>query len=80
MCVFIVLCSIRSQREDRSSVARQVLPQEVDDPLVHHHGPGAQGTRAITDVFTGCQREGFYRRDSEMTENDPLSPPFLLSL
>lgn len=80
MCVFIVLCSIRSQREDRSSVARQVLPQEVDDPFVHHHGPGTQGTRAITDVFTGCQRACFCRRDCEMTEKELLSPPFLLSL
>lgn len=52
MYVCVVLCSVRSQREDRSSVARQVLPQEVNDPLIHHHGPGSQGMHTQTLAIT----------------------------
>lgn len=41
--LFAVFRSIRSQCEGRSSVARQVLPPEVNDSLVLHYGTGPQG-------------------------------------
>lgn len=44
LCLCVVLCSVGSQREDGPSVARQVLPQEVDDSFVHHYGPSPQGS------------------------------------
>lgn len=52
MSAHVVLCSIGSQREGGSPVARQVLPQEVNDPVILHHGPGPQGIHTPTQTPT----------------------------
>lgn len=46
--LLLVFCSIRSQCEGRSPVARQILPPEVNDSIILHYGPGPQGTQTHT--------------------------------
>lgn len=52
VCLRAVLCGVWPECEDRSSLARQVLPQEVHDPLVLHYGPGPQGPPQHTHIHT----------------------------